>query len=424
MQSMVPNPMYANIGLHPGFQCTQGQFGVSQGFGANPNWALIPVDEREVRSAGDGARESVQCCIVAVHKKLAEKGAQQSSMGEGERPRYWGKNSIVSDRDARMTSLLWRGLFENMGTTLKFSSSFHPQTDGQFEKANSTVLDLLKCYVSKHKAKWEQYFPLVEYAYNNIVHSSNGKAPFEIVEDGKKVPPILHTKDKIFEADWLKLPENWKIHNAFHVSILRPYVGDVPEDMGAEKQPKVEELDKILVPEQILAQKERKVKGKVARLYYGVEPSVRKLSPYVFQWILAFYSEQLLLLLFLGILSLLLMGFFGYHLYLVVTNTTTNETYKWESYKRWKQHVSNSQGSQNTSIDGSASSNEQVSKKRLKLLCSLPFCPRKKLLSHQEKLQRDNIYNKGVLQNLVEVFFPRSCQLSWKGLRCSKEKKS
>ena len=109
--------------------------------------------------------------------------------------------SIVSDRDPRMTSLFWKGIFENMGTTLKFSSSFHPQTDGQSEEANSNVLDLLKCYVSEHKAKWEQYLPLVECAYNNTVHSSTGKAPFEIVEGGKKVPPILHTKDKNFEAD-------------------------------------------------------------------------------------------------------------------------------------------------------------------------------------------------------------------------------
>ncbi|MCO5567431.1 hypothetical protein L7F22_021122 [Adiantum nelumboides] len=109
--------------------------------------------------------------------------------------------SIVSDRDPCMTSLFWRGLFENMGTTLKFSSSFHPQTDGQSEEANSIVLDLLKCYVSEHKGKWEQYLPLVEYAYNNTVHSSTGKASFEIVEGGKKVPPILRTKDKIFEAD-------------------------------------------------------------------------------------------------------------------------------------------------------------------------------------------------------------------------------
>ncbi|MCO5581915.1 hypothetical protein L7F22_035804 [Adiantum nelumboides] len=65
----------------------------------------------------------------------------------------------------------------------------------------------------------------------------------------------------------LKLSKSWKIHNAFHVSLLRPYVGDVPEDMPAEDQPEVEELDEILVLEQILAHKERKVKGKVARRY-------------------------------------------------------------------------------------------------------------------------------------------------------------
>ncbi|MCO5579605.1 hypothetical protein L7F22_033462 [Adiantum nelumboides] len=72
---------------------------------------------------------------------------------------------------------------------------------GHSEEANSTVLDLLKCYVSEHKATWEHYLPLVEYAYNNTVHTSTGKVPFEIVEGGKNVPSILHTKDKIFEAD-------------------------------------------------------------------------------------------------------------------------------------------------------------------------------------------------------------------------------
>ncbi|MCO5552445.1 hypothetical protein L7F22_005956 [Adiantum nelumboides] len=99
--------------------------------------------------------------------------------------------SIVSDMDPRMTSRFGNALFENMGTTLKFSSSFQPQTDGQSEESNSIALDLLKCCVSKHKATWEQYLPLVEYAYNNTVHTSTGKAPFEIVEEGKKVPPIL-----------------------------------------------------------------------------------------------------------------------------------------------------------------------------------------------------------------------------------------
>ncbi|MCO5592047.1 hypothetical protein L7F22_046041 [Adiantum nelumboides] len=93
----------------------------------------------------------------------------------------------------------WKALFENICARLKFSSSFHPKTDGQPEEANSTVLDLLKCYVLEHKATWEHY--LVEYAYNYNVHTSIGKAPFEIVEGGKKIPSIWQTKDKIFEVD-------------------------------------------------------------------------------------------------------------------------------------------------------------------------------------------------------------------------------
>ena len=77
----------------------------------------------------------------------------------------------------------------------------------------------------------------------------------------------------------LKLPESWKIHNAFHVSLLRPYVGDVPEDMPAEEQPEVEELDEILVPEQVLAHKEKKSERQSCKAILG---EVQKLSTYGF----------------------------------------------------------------------------------------------------------------------------------------------
>ncbi|MCO5612294.1 hypothetical protein L7F22_066559 [Adiantum nelumboides] len=89
----------------------------------------------------------------------------------------------------------------NVISRLAFSSSFHPQTDGQSEIANSMVLDLLKSYISDQKTQWERYLPLVEFAYNNTIHSSTAKAPFEIVEGAMKFPPFLSTKDKIFEAD-------------------------------------------------------------------------------------------------------------------------------------------------------------------------------------------------------------------------------
>ncbi|MCO5555239.1 hypothetical protein L7F22_008783 [Adiantum nelumboides] len=109
--------------------------------------------------------------------------------------------TIISDRDPRMTSNFWRALFVNLGTRLDFSSAYHPETDGQSETVNSTVLDLLKCYVSDKQTEWEKYLPLVEFAYNNTIHSSTGKAPFQVIYGKPHLPPIFLTKDKIFAAD-------------------------------------------------------------------------------------------------------------------------------------------------------------------------------------------------------------------------------
>ena len=90
-----------------------------------------------------------------------------------------------------------------MGTRLDFSSAYHPQTDGQSEIVNSTILDLLKNYVNEvdQRNQWEKHLPLVEYAYNNTVHTSTRKSPFEIVEGRSKGPPILRMHQKIFAAD-------------------------------------------------------------------------------------------------------------------------------------------------------------------------------------------------------------------------------
>ncbi|MCO5598885.1 hypothetical protein L7F22_052984 [Adiantum nelumboides] len=109
--------------------------------------------------------------------------------------------TIVSDRDPRFTSLFWKAIWENIGISLQFSSSFHPQTDGQSNIADSVVLDLLTSYISDQKTQWERYLPLVEFDYHNMIHSSTGKAPFEIVQGAMKVPPFLSTKDKILEAN-------------------------------------------------------------------------------------------------------------------------------------------------------------------------------------------------------------------------------
>ena len=92
-------------------------------------------------------------------------------------------------------------MFDNLGTDLSFSSSFHLQTNGQSEITNSTFLDLLKFYIHDHQMLWEKYLSIVEFTYNNTIHSSIGKTPFEIIY-GRSLPtPLMQTKEWIFAAD-------------------------------------------------------------------------------------------------------------------------------------------------------------------------------------------------------------------------------
>ena len=68
--------------------------------------------------------------------------------------------SIVSDRDPRMTTNFWKGLFDNLGMRLDFSSAYHPQMDGQSKIANLMILDLLKNYVNvvDQRSQWKSTY--------------------------------------------------------------------------------------------------------------------------------------------------------------------------------------------------------------------------------------------------------------------------
>ncbi|KAM1521892.1 hypothetical protein ACFX10_012067 [Malus domestica] len=87
--------------------------------------------------------------------------------------------SIVSDRDPRFTSRFWKAFNTVMGTQLLFSTAYHPQTDGQSERTIQTLEDMLRVSVLQWKGSWDNYLPLVEFAYNNSYHSSIGVAPYE-----------------------------------------------------------------------------------------------------------------------------------------------------------------------------------------------------------------------------------------------------
>lgn len=59
-------------------------------------------------------------------------------------------SSIVSDRDFKFTGHFWKTLWRKMGTELKYSSTYHPQIDGQTESINQRLGNFLRCLVGNH----------------------------------------------------------------------------------------------------------------------------------------------------------------------------------------------------------------------------------------------------------------------------------
>ncbi|GER51815.1 polyprotein [Striga asiatica] len=167
----------------------------------------------------------------------------------------------------------WESLHEAMDTQLKFSSAYHPETDGQSEKMIQTLEDMHRALILDRGAKWEKWLLLVKFAYNNSYQASIQMAPYEalygrkcrsplywddvgerrvlgpklIEETVKQVLPMrgvvrfgkrgkLHPRyigpfevlERVGEVAYrvARPPKLASVHNVFHISMLRPYVCD------------------------------------------------------------------------------------------------------------------------------------------------------------------------------------------------------
>ena len=98
---------------------------------------------------------------------------------------------IVSDRDTRFVSKFWQSLHSAMGTGLDFSTAFHPQTDGQTERVNQILEDMLRAFVLDFGGSWDSHLYLVEFAYNNSFQATIEMAPFEALY-GRKCRSPAH----------------------------------------------------------------------------------------------------------------------------------------------------------------------------------------------------------------------------------------
>ena len=99
--------------------------------------------------------------------------------------------SIVSDRGTQFTSHFWKQLHESLGTRLEFSTAFHPQTDGQTERVNQILEDMLRACALDYGSSWDENLPYAEFSYNNSYQASIEMAPFEALYGKKCTTPLL-----------------------------------------------------------------------------------------------------------------------------------------------------------------------------------------------------------------------------------------
>ncbi|GJP35642.1 hypothetical protein CLOM_g20160, partial [Closterium sp. NIES-68] len=213
---------------------------------------------------------------------------------------------IISDRDLKFTSKFRQDTWARYGTRLQFSSAYPPQTDGQTERTNQAMEQLIRTNCPDRK-KWEDVLPMLEFSYNNAPSATTNHSPFylnygmdptvpvstnvesQVSRSQQFVEELQTARDKAVElirkanatarryADLhrrditmttgqlvlldtknlrlplptklrprfcgpfkivkmvtpvtaqLRLPDNWRIHNKFHVSLLRPFVPDTSD---------------------------------------------------------------------------------------------------------------------------------------------------------------------------------------------------
>ncbi|TYJ99748.1 putative 3-hydroxyisobutyrate dehydrogenase-like 3 [Cucumis melo var. makuwa] len=258
-------------------------------------------------SSDDGLTFEGRLCVpkdsVVKTELLTEAHSSPFTMHPGRLPRTLKGYTViwvVVDRLTKSAHFVPGKSTYTASTRLDFSTAFHPQTDGQTERLNQVLEDMLRACVLEFSGSWDSYLHLMEFAYNNSYQATIDMAPFEALygkccrspvcwgEVGRrhgllKVAPMkgvlrFEKKGKLsprfvgpFEilerigpvAYRLALPPSLSIvHDVFHVSMLRKYVADTTQVVDFEPLQISENLSYEEQPVDILAREVKKLRSR------------------------------------------------------------------------------------------------------------------------------------------------------------------
>jgi hypothetical protein len=155
---------------------------------------------------------------------------------------------VLTDNGSQFAAKFFQACCRELGVTKVFTTAYHPQTNGQVERFNRTILDSLRGYIGANQSNWDEFTSALTFAYNARVHASLGMAPFDLVLSRQPVtltvsipsgedPPSGETEKmrflqrlrelRPFAAQQLRLAqERYKKSYDAHV---RPKDKDIPE---------------------------------------------------------------------------------------------------------------------------------------------------------------------------------------------------
>ena len=107
--------------------------------------------------------------------------------------KYGIPRTLLSDNGPQFASKFFTHVCQTLGVTNVFTSAYHPQTNGQVERYNRTLLAMLRNYVNDNQNDWDEYASALTYAYNTSVHRSTRTTPFDLVLS--RPPPPFSLED-------------------------------------------------------------------------------------------------------------------------------------------------------------------------------------------------------------------------------------
>ncbi|WVZ89998.1 hypothetical protein U9M48_036336 [Paspalum notatum var. saurae] len=114
---------------------------------------------------------------------------------------------IISDRGSQFTSRFWEQLHDSLDSKLRFSTAYHPQTDGQTERTNQILEDMLRVCAIQYGTNWDKSLPYAEFSYNNSYQASLKKSPFEALYGRRCRTPLFWNQvgeKQVFGPDLIK----------------------------------------------------------------------------------------------------------------------------------------------------------------------------------------------------------------------------